>query len=92
MARNEKKIERDSVRTATEHGWYVKKIVTPGRRGSFDRIFIKHGRHVWIEFKDPDGETSMLQDKEMEKLRDHGAEAYWCDSYADAKRILRIPN
>ncbi len=91
MARNEKKIERDSVRTAEEHGWYVKKIVTPGRRGSFDRIFMKQ-RTVWIEFKDPDGEPSPLQLKEYDKLIAAGQEAYFCDSYAHAKEILRIPN
>ncbi len=90
MARQEKKIERDSVRCAEEHGWYVKKIVTPGRRGSFDRLFIKNGRHVWIEFKDPDGEPSQLQLKEYEKLLKHGAEAFFCDNYADCKRILNI--
>lgn len=92
MARNEKKIERDSVRTAEEHGWYVKKIVTPGRRGSFDRLFIKEGKYVWLEFKDPGGEPSELQWKEWEKLRIHGAIAFFCDSYTDAKRILNIPN
>jgi len=86
----EKKIERDSVRTAELNGWYVKKIVTPGRRGSFDRLFIKAGRHVHIEFKTPTGVISSLQDCEWQKLKDHGAEAYFCDSYSDAKKILRI--
>lgn len=90
MARNEKKIERDTVRVAEMDGWYVKKVVTPGRRGSFDRLFIKTGRHVWIEFKDPDGEPSELQLKEYQKLRAHGAEAHFCDNYADGKNILGI--
>lgn len=90
MARVEKKIERDSVRTAEHHDWYVKKIVTPGRRGSFDRLFIKNGRHVWIEFKDPHGVISSHQDTEWRKLIDHGAEAHFCDSYQQCKDILGI--
>ena len=90
MARIEKKIERDSVRTAELNGWYVKKITTPGRRGSFDRLFIKDGRHAHIEFKDPDGEISPLQDAEWTKLTSHGAEAYFCDSYQRCKEILGI--
>ncbi len=90
MARVEKKIERDTVRAAEMDGWYVKKIVTPGRKGSFDRLFIKQGRHVWIEFKDPNGEISELQWKEYGKLQDHGAEAHFCDSYSDGKTLLGI--
>lgn len=89
MPRIEKKIERDSVRTAELNGWYVKKIVTPGRRGSFDRVFMKK-RTVWIEFKDPDGDPSPLQLVEHNKLIAAGQEAYFCDSYAQAKRILEI--
>ena len=87
---NEKKFERDTVRKAQLEGWKVKKIVTPGRRGSFDRIFIRAGRHVWIEFKDPTGSPSELQLKEYDDLIAHGAEAYFCDNYADAKKILGI--
>ena len=90
MARIEKKIERDSVRAAEEHGWKVKKIITPGRRGSFDRLFIKDGRHVHIEFKTPVGVISALQLDEYNDLLDHGAEAYFCDSYQRCKDILGI--
>lgn len=90
MARNEKKIERDTVRVAEQNDWYVKKIVTPGRRGSFDRLFIKGGKHIWIEFKDPDGEPSELQIKEHAKLIAHGAEAHFCDNYQEGKTILNI--
>jgi hypothetical protein len=86
----EKKIERDTVRVAELDGWYVKKVVTPGRKGAFDRLFIKEGRHIWIEFKDPEGKPSELQWKEYGKLRDHGAEAHFCDNYADGKAILGI--
>ncbi len=89
MPRIEKKIERDSVRTAEEHGWYIKKIVTPGRKGSFDRVFMKE-RTVWIEFKDPDGEASPLQLDEYDRLIAAGQEAHFCDSYQRCKDILRI--
>ena len=87
---NEKKIERDSARTAEVHGWLSKKFVTPGRRGAFDHIFIKAGRVVWIEFKDPDGEISPLQHEEYYDLIDHGADAHFCYSYEDCKQILGI--
>ena len=90
MARIEKKIERDSVRTAEEHGWMTKKFTTPGRRGAFDRILIKDARVVWLEFKDPNGIISPLQQDEYDNLIEHGADAHFCYSYEQCKDILRI--
>lgn len=90
MARIEKKIERDSVRTAEEDGWMVKKFTTPGRRGAFDRLFIKGGRVLFIEFKDPDGDISPLQMEEYDNLIEHGADAYFCNSNEQCKQILEI--
>lgn len=87
---NEKKIERTACRIAAASGWKVKKIVTPGRRGSFDRLFIKEGRHVWIEFKDPAGKPSKLQLVEYGDLIAHGAEAHFCDNLEDAREILGL--
>lgn len=89
---NEKKIERDSSRTAEVHGWMAKKFTTPGRRGAFDHIYVKDGRVVWIEFKDPDGTISELQSDEYDALIEHGADAHFCYSYEQCKQILKIPN
>ena len=70
----------------------TKKFTTPGRRGAFDRLFIKSGRVVIIEFKDPDGIISPLQQDEYDNLTDHGADAHFCYSYEQCKNILGIHN
>jgi len=89
----EKKIERDSVRVAKVHGWKSRKVTSPGTRGAFDRIFIKGGKHIWIEYKDPDtGVIGDLQQEEYEDLIEHGAEAHFVDSVKGTKKILGIHN
>lgn len=75
------------VRTwALDNGWEVIKV---GKDGWPDRLFLKAGRAVWIEFKRPGKEPSPRQYRKIKWLNDNGFEAYWFDNPKRAIRVLR---
>lgn len=84
----EAKVERASVRYARSTGWRPFKWASPGHRGVPDRVFFRKGRFVAIEFKQPGGRTTKLQDRIIAQLQEEGFEAYVVDSIEDAKLIL----
>jgi len=86
----EAEIEKPTVALATMHGWFVRKVEWPGRRGAPDRVFIKDGRVVWIEFKSPTGKPTKQQLLEIRRMREAGAEVHICNSLEDARGILGI--
>ena len=59
----EKDIERKCVLWAKQHGWFPIKLVgnPMARRGLPDRMFLKGGKVVFVEFKTPDGTVTPLQ-------------------------------
>lgn len=89
---SESAVETTSVNKAEAAGWFVRKITYPNRRGALDRLFLKDGRYVWIEFKRP-GKTELdaLQGREADRLEAHGAEVHrGVNSVAHAMRILGL--
>lgn len=89
MAENQ--IEKSVVALAEKAGWFVRKLEWQGNRNAPDRIFIKNGRIVFIEFKDRGEPARPAQADEIQDMYDHGAEVYVCDSVGKACRALRIP-
>lgn len=87
----EKKTEKQCCNVAKANGWWTRKFASPSNRGVPDRMFIKDGRVVFIEFKAPGNEPTNLQDHTMGEMREHGAEVYWTDNVADFKKYLKIP-
>lgn len=85
----ESSIEGDACAYAKKRGWMVMKFVSPGRKGVPDRLFIRDGRHVFIEFKRGGGEAQEQQEKRHRQMREHGAEVYVVDNLKDAYAILR---
>ena len=85
----ETELEKDAIDFAKKHNWLVMKFVSPGKRGVPDRLFIREGRILFIEFK-REGETPRAQqERRIKELRDHGANVYVCDSLEYAHLILR---
>lgn len=86
MRTRESKVERDACSEAKENGWLVYKLT--GHRGIPDRLFIRRGRVVFIEFKAPGQKPTAQQRKRIKEMCDAGVEAYVSDSTEGARRIL----
>lgn len=83
-------VEQPVVRRAELAGWFVRKVAWLGRIGAPDRVFIKAGRVVWIEFKRPGQKLRLAQELEHDRMRAAGAEVYVFDNAFEAMRVLGI--
>lgn len=81
-------IEEPACAFAEMRGWMQTKFVTPSGRAWPDRIFIRKGRVIFIEFKRPGEEPTVTQLRRHRQIREHGVEVFWTDNLAEAKRIL----
>ena len=86
----EKKLEKRCTDVAKANGWWSRKFSSPSNRGVPDRIFIKEGMVIFIEFKALGNSPTPLQQHEMDLIRDHGGMAYWTDNVEAFKVFLDI--
>lgn len=87
----EKDFEKECIRHAEGEGWYVRKIISPQVTGIPDRLFIREGVVIFVEFKDPGSgnKASKRQEAEMRRIRRAGVEAYVCDNWERFLEILK---
>ena len=90
--RIEDTIERSVVGIAEKHGWESRKLGWIGRKGAPDRIFMRKGRAVFIEFKDPEGELAEIQAREIKRMRSAGLEVWIVDNIRGGLTILGVPH
>ncbi|WOK01443.1 endonuclease [Pseudomonas phage UF_RH7] len=88
MTIRESKVESDIRKYAEKRGWWQCKFTSPSLRGVPDRIFIRAGRHVFIEVKRPGKKATAQQKKRHVDMREKGAEVYVIDCVEDAYAIL----
>lgn len=86
----EEQVELEVCNKAEMAGWLVRKVSWQGRRGAPDRVFIKDGRLVLIEFKRPGEEPVGQQLREFNRIKSAYSETYWVDNVVDALKILGI--
>jgi hypothetical protein len=86
----EKKLERRCTDLAKAHDWYTRKWASPSHRGVPDRLFLKDGNWIAVEFKAPGNKPTGLQEYELMLIRDSGGRAMWCDNVDDFKKLLGI--
>jgi len=87
----EKDIEAKVRAQAITAGWLVYKFTSPSCRSVPDRLFIRDGRVVFIEFKRPGGRLTSGQAREIKRLRQiGGVEVYVCYSVEEACDALGI--
>jgi hypothetical protein len=86
----EKDIEAKVRAKAIAAGWLVYKFTSPSRRSVPDRLFIRDGRYVFIEFKRPGGTLTTGQTREIDRLRCAGADVYVCYSVEEACDALDL--
>ena len=84
----ESKIEKDSVKEAKANGWFSFKVVSPNFRGAPDRAFIKNGKTVYIEYKQPGKKPTPLQNKVHAIFSDYGVMVHIATSVEETMEIL----
>ena len=84
----ESPIELTVCKWAEDRGWFVRKIAYVGRRNAADRLFIKGGRVVFVEFKAPGKDPRPGQEREIKRLRDAGAEVHVIDDMDDGRALF----
>lgn len=84
----ESQIERAACAFAKENGIAVLKLSGPSDRGKADRLFMKNGKTIFIEFKAKGKVPTKLQERFLEDRRADGFFAEYTDSLEIAKRML----
>lgn len=84
----ESAIEKKVSDYAKAKGWLVYKFVSPNNKGVPDRIFIRKGMLLMIEFKALGKKPTKLQDSVISKLRNEGVLVYVIDNVADGKALI----
>lgn len=86
----EKELEAKVVKYAKDHGILTYKFVSPNNRGVPDRIFLKDGYTLFIEFKSPRGQCTELQKREHQRIWDVGHKVFVVHDYEAAVELLHI--
>jgi len=86
MPQRESAIEGKVVKWARDHGYLTVKLQLS--RGWPDRLFLFNGRAVFIEFKQPGGRATVMQEIIIERIRAQGIKAFVCDNIVEAIAIL----
>ena len=81
-------LERKCCKWAKDNGWLVYKFVSPNQRGVPDRVFIKSGRVVFVEFKAPGEQLRPLQEKTISAMAAHGATVCTVDSFEGFLNVI----
>lgn len=80
----ERDIEKKVTDWAKKNSWLTYKFVSPSNRGVPDRVFIRAGIIIFIEFKAPGKTATPLQAQTIKKMQAHGCEVYVCDNVESA--------
>jgi hypothetical protein len=83
LARRDRRVEKDQgvressiehrvCERARENGWLVRKLAWIGRRGAPDRLFMKGGVAIFVEFKQSKKKAAAHQNQEHVKMRAAG--------------------
>ena len=73
-------IERKCCQYAKANGWLSYKFVSPSQSGVPDRLFIRDGAVVFVEFKATGEQLRPLQRRVIDTMRQIGATVYVIDS------------
>lgn len=85
----ESHIEKTVCKWAKDRGISNLKLNGPNDRGKADRMFMKEGKAVFIEFKAPGKKPTALQLKFLAERNDDGFAAGWSDSIPSGIAILK---
>ena len=89
--RIEKYVEDEVVREARRAGWRAKKLTWRGERDAPDYLFLRKGRHIYIEFKSPGEKPRAGQLREHAEIREYGGEVHVVETIEQGYRALGLP-
>jgi len=81
-------IEKTVCEYAKSKNWKVYKWSSPGNKGVPDRIMIKKGTIIFIEFKATSKKPSELQKIVHSQLIDDGCKVYVIDDISKGKKLI----
>jgi hypothetical protein len=84
----ESSLERRYSKLLQQAGWWGTKLINTSTPGIPDRLFIKSGRVVFIEFKLPGEKPRPLQDYVHQKIQEQGIEVVVASSKEDIEHLL----
>ena len=84
----ESTIEKAVCAYAKLKGCLIIKLAGQNQRGQPDRLFVRAGRCLFVEFKAPGKHPTALQIKWLLDLTAQGMNAMWCDSIPDGKKLI----
>ena len=84
----ERVIEKASLTAAKKAGWWGIKLVPSIISGLPDRMFIGHGKVVFIEYKTEKGQLTKLQKAIHRKFKQHGIGVSVCRSKEETMEVL----
>jgi hypothetical protein len=85
----EKEIERKLVRGIESRGGKCRKFVSPGWKGTPDRIVLMPGGRIYfVELKKPGGKLRPLQKQRLKELQQLGFKALYLDSIESVNNFL----
>lgn len=84
----ESTIEKAVCAYAKLKGCMVIKLAGQNQRGQPDRLFIRAGRCLFVEFKAPGKRPTALQLKWLADLQWHGMTSRWCDDIEQGKELI----
>lgn len=84
----ERDIERKVCQYAKSKGWIHFKFVSPGNNGVPDRILMRDGKVIFIEFKATGERPTVLQAAQHRRLRASGMMVHVIDSIAGGEKLM----
>lgn len=77
----EAQLETKLVAFCREHGLLTYKFASPSHRGVPDRIIMSGGKVMFVELKRPGNTPTRLQERERQRITDHGVCAFWSSDW-----------
>lgn len=84
----ESTLEKKVTAYAAIKDWQSYKLSGTGDRGKPDRLFMKNGRAVFVEFKRAGRQTTKLQALHLERLTANGFTALVIDDLTQGKALI----
>lgn len=84
----ESKIEKDSAKEAAKHGWISYKFLSQLHKGLPDKVYLGHGKVVFIEYKQPGKKPTKLQEKVHQDFLKQGIKVHIATSVSETMEIL----